>query len=87
MGPANEVVGDLPTRQALFASLPRFQDEYFNQLREYLVNGKARPGVPIYPEISNQLQVMMGEVLSGSKEPEQALDDAWTAVMDAYERM
>jgi multiple sugar transport system substrate-binding protein len=87
MGPANEVVGDLPTRQALFASLPRFQDEYFNQLRDYLVNGKARPGVPIYPEISNQLQVMMGEVLSGAKEPEAALDDAWTAVMDAYERM
>jgi multiple sugar transport system substrate-binding protein len=87
MGPANEVVGDLPTRQSLFASLPRFQDDYFNQLREYLVNGKARPGVPIYPEISNQLQVMMGEVLSQSKEPEQALDDAWAAVMEAHSRM
>lgn len=87
MGPANEVVGDLPTRQALFASLPRFQDAYYNQLREYLVHGKARPGVPIYPEISNQLQVMIGEVLSGAKEPEAALDDAWAAVMGAYERM
>ncbi len=30
---------------------------------------------------------MMGEVLSGAKEPEAALDDAWTQVMDAYERM
>ena len=87
MGPANEAVNDLPTRQALFGSLPKFQDEYFNQLREFLVNGKARPGVPIYPEISNQLQIMMGEVLSQTKEPEQALDDAWTAVMDAYGRM
>ena len=87
MGPANEVVGDLPTRQSLFASLPRFQDPYFAQLSEYLVNGKARPGVPIYPEISNQIQVMMGEVLSGTKQPEAALDDAWTQVMDAYGRM
>ena len=37
------------------------------------------PGVPIYPEISNQIQIMMGEVLSGAKEPEAALDDAWAA--------
>lgn len=87
MGPANEVVGDLPTRQSLFASLERFQDPYYAQLNEYLVNGKARPGVAIYPEISNQLQVMLGEVLSGSEEPEAALDDAWAQVMDAYERM
>lgn len=87
MGPANEVVGDLPTRQSLFDELERFQTPYFDQVSEYLVNGKARPGVPIYPEISNQIQVMMGEVLSGAKEPEAALDDAWTQVMDAYERM
>jgi multiple sugar transport system substrate-binding protein len=87
MGPANEVVGDLPTRESLFETLERFQTPYFEQLREYLVNGKARPGVPIYPEISNQIQVMMGEVLTGSKEPEAALDDAWAQVMDAYERM
>ena len=26
MGPANEAGGDLPTRQSLFASLPKFQD-------------------------------------------------------------
>ncbi|GLQ55109.1 extracellular solute-binding protein [Devosia nitrariae] len=87
MGPANEVVGDLPTRQALFDSLPRFQDEYFTQLRDYLVNGKARPGVPIYPEISNQLQIMMGEVLAQTKEPDAALTDAWNAVNEAYSRM
>lgn len=87
MGPANEVVGDLPTRESLFASLPRFQDPYFGQLKDYLVHGHARPGVPIYPEISNQIQIMMGEVLSGSKEPEAALDDAWNRVMDAYNKM
>jgi multiple sugar transport system substrate-binding protein len=87
MGPANEVIGDLPTRQSLFASLPKFQDPYFAKLSEYLVHGKARPGVPIYPEISNQIQIMMGEVLSGSKEPEVALDDAWARVMEAYNKL
>jgi multiple sugar transport system substrate-binding protein len=87
MGPANEVIGDLPTRQELFDTLPKFQDPYFGQLKEYLVNGQARPGVPIYPEISNQIQIMMGEVLSGSREPEAALDGAWNRVMDAYGKM
>ena len=42
--------------------------------------------MPIYPEISNQIQIMMGEVLSGAKEPEEALDDAWERVIDAYTR-
>jgi multiple sugar transport system substrate-binding protein len=86
MGPANEAMNDLPTRQSLFDTLPKFQDPYYGQLKEYLVSGHARPGVPIYPEISNQIQIMMGEVLSGSKEPEAALDDAWQRVMEAYNK-
>jgi multiple sugar transport system substrate-binding protein len=84
MGPANEAGGDLPTRESLFASLPRFQDPYYGQLKDYLVHGHARPGVPIYPEISNQIQIMMGEVLSGSKAPEEALDGAWQRTMEAF---
>ena len=44
------------------------------------------PGVPIYPEISNQIQIMMGEVLSGSKAPEEALDGAWQRTMEAYNK-
>ncbi len=86
MGPANEAGGDLPTRQTLFDSLPKFKDPYYAKLKEYLVHGHARPGVPIYPEISNQIQIMMGEVLSGSKEPEAALDGAWDRVMAAYSK-
>ena len=49
-------------------------------------NGQARPGVPIYPEISNQIQIMMGEVLSGSKEPEEALDGAWERTMERLQQ-
>ena len=56
-------------------------------MKEYLVHGKARPGVAVYPEISNQIQIMMGEVLSGTKEPEAALDDAWARAMDAYAKL
>ena len=42
--------------------------------------------MPIYPEISNQIQIMMGEVLSGTKEPDDALDGAWQRVMAAYNK-
>jgi multiple sugar transport system substrate-binding protein len=87
MGPANVVVGDLPTRASLFESLPKFKSDYYGQLRKYLVHGQARPGVPIYPEISNQIQIMMGDVLTGAKAPEAALDDAWKAVQTAYKKM
>ena len=45
------------------------------------------PGVPIYPEISNQIQVMMGDVLAGTKTPEAALDAANAAVQAAYSRL
>ena len=49
MGPANEVMGQLPTRKSLFASLDAFKDPFFTIVNEYLVHGQARPGVPIYP--------------------------------------
>ena len=87
MGPANNVMGQLPTRKSLFESLDAFKDPFFAIVNESLVNGRARPGVPIYPEISNQIQIMMGEVLSGTKEPEAALDDAWARVNDAYSKL
>jgi multiple sugar transport system substrate-binding protein len=87
MGPANNVMSQLPTRKSLFESLDAFKDPFFAIVNESLVNGQARPGVPIYPEISNQIQIMMGEVLSGSKEPEAALDDAWARVNDAYSKL
>jgi multiple sugar transport system substrate-binding protein len=87
MGPANEVTGQLPTRQSLFDNLETFKTPLFARLKKYLGHGKARPGVPIYPEISNQIQIMMGEILSRTKEPEAALKDAWARVMDAYRKL
>jgi multiple sugar transport system substrate-binding protein len=87
MGPANNVMSQLPTRKSLFESLEAFKDPFFKIVNETLVNGQARPGVPIYPEISNQIQIMMGEVLSGTKAPEAALDDAMARVNDAYSKL
>ena len=43
-----------------------------------LVDGHARPAALIYPEMSQQLQLAIGAVVSGDKSPEQALDAAVT---------
>jgi multiple sugar transport system permease protein len=51
-----------------------------------LAYGHARPTVPIYPVISEQLQLAVGGVVSGDRTPEQALDAAWTAVRVEHAR-
>ena len=47
-----------------------------------LVHGRARPAVPIYPALSEQLQLAVGYSVSGEKTPENALNDAWRAVLE-----
>jgi len=82
-----EAGGYLPPRNSVykyyhyFASDPRIQ-----KFREYLTTAKARPGAVIYPEISKQIQVAVGEVIIGTKSPEDALQTAWENVLHAYEK-
>ncbi|NLS17596.1 extracellular solute-binding protein [Rhizobium sp. P40RR-XXII] len=87
MGPANALQQQLPTRKSLFDKYQVFSTDANKTFAEALANGQARPGAPIYPEISNQIQIMMGDVLSGTKQPEQALDAAFSATMEAYKRL
>ncbi len=86
-GPGNALQQQLPTSKALFGKYDVFKSEANQAFSAALVNGQARPGVPIYPEISNQIQVMMGDVLTGAKTPEAALDAANAAVQAAYARL
>jgi multiple sugar transport system substrate-binding protein len=87
MGPANALQQQLPTRKSLFDKNDVFATEANKTFAGALVNGQARPGAPIYPEISNQIQIMMGDVLSGTKKPEDALDAAFNAALEAYKRL
>ncbi|KAA1183728.1 extracellular solute-binding protein [Rhizobium tropici] len=87
MGPGNALQQQLPTRKSLFDKYQVFATDANKTFAEALANGQARPGAPIYPEISNQIQIMMGDVLSGTKQPEQALDAAFSATMEAYKRL
>ncbi len=86
-GPGNEIQQQLPTSKAIFDKYEVFKSEANQAFAAALVDGQARPGVPIYPEISNQIQVMMGDVLTGAKTPEAALDAANAAVQAAYARL
>ncbi len=83
VGEGNQVTGQLPTNPKYF-SLSKFKDPVYDTFREALKYGKARPGVPVYPEISNQLQIAIGTVLTGESTPEDALNKAADASLAAY---
>jgi len=85
-GPGNALQQQLPTAKALYDKYDVFKTPENKAFAQALTDGQARPGVPIYPEISNQIQIMMGDVLSGEKTPEAALDAANKAVQAAYSR-
>ncbi len=75
------VAGYLPTRKSVFAN-PKYQsNEYSDLFKEILeTDGMVRPAAEIYPRISSEMQIALSAVISGTKTPEKALDDAWAAV-------
>jgi len=87
MGPGNTVREVLPTRRTLYSEYEVFSRPHNVAFADALTSGRIRPGVPIYPEISNQIQIMMGDVLSNTRSSEEALDVAFKATLEAYERL
>lgn len=88
MAAACQAGGYLPTRKSVYQDFHFFKADPWNQKwAEMLKYGRARPGFPIYPTISEHLQIAIGAVLIGIKSPEVALDDAWTEVLREYERI
>src|SRR5262249_33704136 len=83
----SEGTGHRPVRRSVYRDFPIFsEDVWYRRFGEMLVNGHARPAVPIYPTISDQLQLAIGAVVSGERTPAQALDTAWSAVQAEYAR-
>ncbi|HMF95502.1 MAG TPA: extracellular solute-binding protein [Vicinamibacterales bacterium] len=83
----SEATGHLPVRQSVYRDFPIFsQDLWYRRFGEMLVYGHARPTVPIYPTISQELQLAIGAVVSGARTPDQALDAAWSAVNEEHAR-
>lgn len=87
MGPANDLQAQLPTRADLYGQYETFSTPENKAFAEALQKGQARPGAPAYPEISNQIQIMMGKVLTGAEDTEKAVDEAFSASMAAFDRL
>lgn len=83
-GPANALTGQLPTSPDLLDELDEFDAPQFEEFNEFLEMGRARPGVPVYPQISEQLQVGVGQVLTGEASAEDVLDRAFERSVQAY---
>ena len=86
MGDANEVLQRLPTRQSEFDSMPLFRSAVYLPIRQYLKKGQARPGFPIYTEISNRLQIAISGVLAGTLTADAAVSEAVAQVTKAAAR-
>ncbi len=83
----NMANGQLPVRMSAYRDFAFFRDDpWYRKFGEMVAYGKARPTVPLYPSISEQLQLAVGYAVSGEKTPEQAVDDAWRAVQRIAER-
>jgi multiple sugar transport system substrate-binding protein len=85
IGGMNEVTGQLPTSPKLFDTIDKFDEPIYDDFRIMLEHGKARPGVPVYPTISEELQIAIGTVLTGEATPEEALDRAYKRSLAAYQ--
>jgi multiple sugar transport system substrate-binding protein len=81
VGRLSQLMHQLPVRRSVYQDFPFFREDRFHaRFGELLRHARARPAVPLYPAISEQLQLAVGYAVAGEKSPEQAVDDAWRAV-------
>lgn len=67
--------GNLPCRSIIFENSDTFKnDPVLAKYGEELAYARVRPGVEIYNTISQELQVAISDVITGSAEPEAAVD-------------
>lgn len=89
LGRLNEAHGHLPVRASIFEDYAYFRDDrIFSQFYDIVFGGeiRPRPAVPIYPNISNALTLMLAEVIEGL-DIEEAIDEAADEVMMEWNRM
>jgi multiple sugar transport system substrate-binding protein len=75
----------VPVR-ASTAEDPFYQSEFWQAVNEAASVGQTRPGVAIYPVMSQQLQQAVQAFKTGGATAEQAIDDAAAAVAAEHER-
>ncbi|ADK79944.1 ABC transporter substrate-binding protein [Sediminispirochaeta smaragdinae] len=72
----SEKGGPMPTRKDVAKDSPVLQDEKWQNIFKAFPNAVCRPPIPEYPQVSEQIQLMIQSVLLGEKTPEKAINDA-----------
>lgn len=78
--------GRLPVRRSVYRDYEAFHQEPFAFFGTLLEAARARPAAPIYNAISRELQIAIGYAIDGTKSPEQAVDEAFSAVQAEHGR-
>ena len=68
--------GPLPTRMDVVQEAPLFQDPLWTVIVETFPKADARAPIPQWPEISNEIQLMVQSVIVGEATPEEAVQKA-----------
>lgn len=69
--------GPMPTRKDVCRDAPYFQqDEKWQVIFDTFPNAVARPPIPEWPQVSEQIQIMVQDVLLGNSSPEEAINKA-----------
>lgn len=69
--PTQVSIGEGPYSQPLRDSIP-----YYDKLIDLIFHGHARPNIPEYPLIADQVRQAIDDVYNGTKTPKEALNDA-----------
>ena len=88
MGTLNEVLGQLPVRNSVWATNKFFSTDPLMISFKQMYDGdmQTRPAAPIYTTISTALSEQLAGVISGQVSPEAAVAAARDAVMPEYQR-
>jgi len=68
--------GPMPTRKDVCFAAPKLQDPKWKVIFNTFPYAVARPPIPQYPQISEQIQIMIQNVLLGKATPEEAIQTA-----------
>jgi len=68
--------GPMPSRQDVCFDAPVLQDPKWKVIFETFPHAVSRPPIPEYPQVSEQIQIMIQNVLLGKATPEEAIKTA-----------
>jgi multiple sugar transport system substrate-binding protein len=67
--------GPMPTRRDVAEDHPDFQDDRWQNIFEVFPDATNRPAIPVWPQVSEQIQNMVQDVLLGEATPEEAAQE------------